>query len=209
MRGVDLRTAAHPRLETLALYSRGELPFRQRWRTGSHVKHCADCEHQVLLFRSATVQLKHESEAQTLTGFEAIADWARLEREMLGNIAVGVAAGRCIEKAGRNRALLSKAALAAALIALFVAGWLMHIPAERTEHLSASLRQLMGAARPQVTGTVIQTTPDGIAVRAQGATLTIMHPRSAMVSLSGTSAVEARYIDTETGQVTITNVYGQ
>jgi hypothetical protein len=209
MSGVDLRTAVHPRLETLALYSRGELPWRLRWRTASHVKHCADCEQQVLLFRSATVHLKREAEAQTLTGFEAIADWTRLEREMLGNIAVGVAAGRCIEKAGRKRALLSKGALAAALIALFVAGWLTHIPAEQTGHLSASLRQLMGGPQPQVTGTIIQTTPDGIAVRAQGATLTIMHPRSAMVSLSGTSAVEARYIDTETGQVTITNVYGQ
>lgn len=204
-----LTTVAHPRLETLALYSRGELPWRLRWRTGSHVKHCADCEQHVLLIRSSIEELKREAEAQTLTGFEAIADWARLEREMLGNIAVGVAAGRCVEKAGRKRALLSKSALATALLALFVAGWLMRIPREQTEHWAVSLTQWMGAQRRQVADTVIQTTPDGIAVRAQGATLTIMHPRSARVSLSGSSAVEARYVDTETGEVTITNVYGQ
>lgn len=209
MSAADLRTAVHPRLETLALYSRRELPWRLRWRTGSHLRHCADCEQQMLLFRSVTAELKREAESQTLTGFEAIADWTRLEREMLGNIAVGVAAGKCIEKSSRGRALLSKAAFATALAALFVAGWMTHIPGEQTAHLTASLRQFFGAQHPRPSGTFIQTTPDGIAVQAQGATLTILHPRSALVSVSGPSAVEARYVDSETGQVTITNVYGQ
>jgi hypothetical protein len=209
MRAVDLRTAIHPRLETLALYATGDLPWRLRWRTGSHIKHCGDCEQQVLLFRSATAELKREAERQTLTGFEAIADWTRLEREMLGNIAVGVAAGRCIDKVGRMRALFSKGAFTAALIALFVAGWATHIPREQTAHLTASIRNLLGLERTQPAGTIVRTTPDGIAVRAQGATLTILHPRSAVVSFSGVSAVEARYVDEETGQVTITNVYGQ
>ena len=58
-------------------------------------------------------------------------------------------------------------------------------------------------------GTVVQTTPHGIAVRSQGATLTLLSPSSATVSFSGASAVGARYIDDETGQITITNVYGQ
>jgi hypothetical protein len=209
MSGVDLRTAVHPRLETLALYSRGELPWRLRWRTGSHLRHCADCEQQVLLFRSATAQLKREAEAQTLTGYEAIADWTRLEQEMLGNIAVGVAAGRCIEKTRGKRVLLSKVAFGMALAALFVAGWMTHIPGEQSAHLAASLRQFLRGQPPPPAGTVLETTPDGIAVRAQGATLTILHPRSAVVSLAGPSAVAARYVDSETGQVTITNVYGQ
>jgi hypothetical protein len=209
MSGVDSRMAVHPRLETLALYSRGELPWRLRWRTGSHLKQCADCEQQVLLFRSATAHLKHEAQAQTLTGFEAIADWTRLEREMLGNIAVGVAAGRCIEKTSRKRALLSKAAFGTALAALFVAGWMTHIPGEQSAHLAASLQHWLRGQPLQPSGTVLQTTPDGIAVRAQGATLTILHPRAAVVSLAGPSAMAARYVDTETGQVTITNVYGQ
>jgi len=55
----------------------------------------------------------------------------------------------------------------------------------------------------------VRTTPQGIAVRSQGATLTLLNPSSATVSLSGASAVGARYIDDETGQITITNVYGQ
>jgi hypothetical protein len=209
MRIVDLRTAVHPRVETLALYATGDLPWRLRWRTGSHIRYCAGCEQQVLLFRSAAAELKREAETQTLTGFEAIADWTRLEREMLGNIAVGVAAARCIDKVGGARALLTKGALAAALLALFIAGWATHIPGEQTAHLAASLRNVFGLQRPQAAGPIVETTPEGIAVRAQGATLTILHPRSAVVSLTGASAVGARYVDEETGQITITNVYGQ
>lgn len=209
MRIVDLRTAVHPRPETLALYATGDLPWRLRWRTGAHIKYCADCEQQVLLFRSAAVELKREAETQTLTGFEAIADWTRLEREMLGNIAVGVAAARCIDKVGRARSLFVRAAFGAALVALFIAGWATHIPREQTAHLAASMRELLGFHRTPVATPIVMATPDGVAVRAQGATLTILHPRSAVVSLTGVSAVGARYVDEQTGQVTITNVYGQ
>jgi hypothetical protein len=209
MIAADLRSAVHPRVEMLALYATGDLPWRLRWRTGRHIKHCADCEQQVVLFRSARVELKREAETQTLTGFEAIADWTRLEREMLGNIAVGVAAARCIDNVGRARSWVAKGAFAAALIALCLAGWVPHIPRQQTARWTASLRDLLGLEQKQVAGPIIQTTPDGISVRAQGATLTIMHPRSAVVGVSGASAVQARYIDEETGQVTITNVYGQ
>ena len=51
---------------------------------------------------AARAELNRESSDETLTGFEAIADWRSLEREMLGNIAVGVAAARCIDKVGRH-----------------------------------------------------------------------------------------------------------
>lgn len=209
MKAADVHSAMHPRMETLALYATGDLPWRLRWRTGGHIKHCGDCEQQVLLLRSATAELKREAETQTLTGFEAIADWTRLESEMLGNIAVGVAAARCIDNVGHARAWFAKAAFAAALVGLFIAGWATHIPREQSAHLAASIRNLFGLQRKQVAYTIVEATPDAIAVRAQGATLTIMHPRSAVIGVSGASAVQARYIDEETGQVTITNVYGQ
>jgi hypothetical protein len=93
---------------------------------------------------------------------------------------------------------------------LFVAGWLTHIPREQTDHLMASLHRMVTLERPpRPSGTVLRTTPDGIAVGAQGATLTILHPATAVVSVSGPSAVSARYIDDDTGEVTITKVYGQ
>ena len=199
----------HPALGTLALYSSSDLSFRVRWRVRRHLARCAQCEREVSLFRSGKHELQREAKTETLTGFEAIADWSRLEREMLGNIAVGVAAARCVDNVRRGRTLLARAALIAALTALFVAGWMTHIPKEQSERLAGALRRLGGWEQPQITETVVRTTPLGIAVRAQGATLTIMHPPSAVVSLSGSSAVAARYVDEETGEVTITKVYGQ
>ncbi|MBV9612900.1 MAG: zf-HC2 domain-containing protein [Acidobacteriaceae bacterium] len=199
----------HPSAAALALYAGGDLQWTDRWRMRRHIAGCPECEGQVSLFRSAKAELRREAHSETLTGFEAIADWSRLEREMLGNIAVGVAAARCVDKVRRGRALLVRAAVVTGLVVLFAAGWMTHIPREQTEHLTASLRQLMGLERPQPAGAVLRANGEGVAVRAQGATLTMLHPASAVISLSGSSAVSARYVDEETGQVTITKVYAQ
>ena len=201
--------ASHPSLETLALHSAGDLPLVAGWRARYHVAHCDECERHVHLFQSTTAELKREASSETLTGFEAIADWPSLEREMLGNIGVGVDAARCIEGVGKRSSWAVRLAVATGLFLLFAAGWVTHIPSEQTQHLLATLRTFTGFDRPAPSGTVLRSTPEGIAVRTQGATLTILHPRSAVVSLSGNSAVAARYLDEDTGQVTITNVYGQ
>jgi hypothetical protein len=199
----------HPSVPILALFSTGDLPWKTMWRLKRHVNRCEQCEQQVAEYRAAKVELRREAQTETLTAFEAITDWSVLEREMLGNIAVGVAAARCIEKVRRGRSWLIKASLAAAVTTLFVAGWITHIPREQTEHLAASLRQIIGLDRPAYAGTQLKNTPDGIAVRTQGATLTIMHPRSAVVLVSGPTSMSARYVDEDTGQVTITKVYAQ
>jgi hypothetical protein len=199
----------HPGPAMLALFSSRDLPWKEMWRMRRHVNRCEQCEQRITEFRVAKTELRREAQSQTLTAFEAIADWSVLEREMLGNIAVGVAAARCIDKVRRGRSLLIKGTVLAALMTLFVAGWITHIPREQTAHLASSLRQIIGLERPQIAGTQLKTTPDGIAVRAQGATLTILHPASAVVSVSGPSSMSARYVDEETGQVTITKVYAQ
>jgi len=200
----------HPSLQALALYSNGDLPWLMRLKLGGHVRNCARCEEQVARFRSARKELNREAGTQTLTGFESITDWTRLEREMLGNIAVGVAAARCIDNVRTSRTLVWRAAGASVGLAiLFFTGWFANIPSDKKEHLTASIRRSIGIESPQITGSVVETTPQGIAVRTQGATLTILHPPSAVVSLAGSSSLGARFVDEQTGQVTITNVYGQ
>ena len=202
--------SGHPDLADVALFSSGDLPYRTKWTLGRHIKRCPDCEQQILHFRSVHAELKHQAKTETLTGFEAIADWPRLEREMLGNIGVGLAASRCIENVGRKRTMIYRVAFALALSGVFVIGWITHSPREQTGHLVSSLRRLMVLDRPlHPSGTVLRTTAEGIAVGSQGTTLTILHPATAVVSLSGPSAVSARYIDDDTGQVTITKVYGR
>ncbi len=201
--------SGHPHPSELALFSGDDLPRIASWQISRHLKHCSDCEHQVVLLRSAKRELNREAKGETLTAFEAIADWARLEREMLGNISVGLDAARCIENVGRRRTLFLRAGLAAAFVSLFAIGWMTHIPREQTEHMVSSLGRVFTVNRPQAAGPVLRTTPDGITVRAQGSALTILHPPSAVIGMSGASAVSARYLDDDTGQVTITKVYAQ
>ncbi len=200
--------AMHPRVETLALYASRDLQWWEQWSVGRHVTRCGDCEQQVTLFRSAATELKREANAQVLTGYEAIVEWSALEREMLGNIKVGVDAARCIDKVGRGR-IAFRFALVAGMAALFAGGWMTHIPSEETGRAWRQLQNAFGFERPPVAATSLRSTPDGIAVRAHGATLTILHPRSAVVSMPGPSSVTASYMDEDSGQVTITNVYAQ
>ena len=211
MNGAPMKPGSHPSLQTLALYAGGDLPGFPAFRTRIHVRFCKPCQDEVTRFRLARAELKRTTEQELLANCEPITDWKRLEREMTGNITVGLAAARCIERVGRKRMrLLRRAVAAVALIALFVAGWLTHIPAEQNRHLLASLEQIFsGKKRPGFAGTVLETTPDGIAVRTPSASLTILHPPSATISLAGDSSLAASYIDEQTGEVTITNVYAQ
>jgi hypothetical protein len=204
----EMKKDQHPSAPILALFIGADLPWRDMWRVKRHINACEQCELQVSELRSAKAELRREAHSETLTAFEAIADWNVLEREMLGNIAVGVAAARCID-VRRGRTVLMKGAVITGLTALFVAGWITHIPREQTAHLAASIRQIIGWDRPAFAGTQLKTTPDGIAVRTQGATLTIMHPRSAVVLVSGPGSMSARYVDEDTGEVTINKVYAQ
>lgn len=199
----------HPSSQALALFVTADLPWTKKIKVGHHVWHCAQCEERVAAFRDARKQLKDDAAVSMLTGFEAVVDWPSFEREMLGNITVGVAAARCIDKVGRPRFLGRRVLLTAGLAAVFVAGWFTHIPAEQNEHLVSSLKRVFGSTDAGVSAPIVQTTADGIAVRTGGATLTLMHPASAVNSVSGASSITSRYVDEDTGQVTITKVYAQ
>jgi hypothetical protein len=211
IRGGEIRPGSHPELHVLALYASGDLKVFEAWRTERHVRCCGSCEQEVRAFRSTKAELRRATERCTLAAFETPADWNRLEREMAGNIAVGVAAARCIERTGRKHMLLSRGVvIGIGLAALFAAGWMTHIPMEQNHHLVASIERIFRGPEPvRPMGTIVETTPEGIAVHTQAASLTILHPPSAVVSLAGGSGVTASYIDDETGEVTVTTVYGQ
>ncbi len=205
MRPEFSQSVPHPDSKGLALYSTGDLPWTSQLRIRRHVSRCAECENQVSGFRSSIAELRREAATESLPG----PDWSRLEREMLGNIAVGVAAARCIDNVGKRRFFSAGFAVTVGLMLLFVAGWFTHIPREENAHLMASLRRAFSGNGSAFSSTVLQTTPEGIAVRNRGGTLTLLHPGSAIVSLSGDSTVTARYVDENTGQVTIAKVYGE
>jgi hypothetical protein len=199
-------SSRHPSLPDLALLSAGDVSWVDRVRFNWHVARCAVCRSEVTEFQMASRNLKKRVLADPIPGFEQ--RWARLEREMTGNIAVGVAAARCIENVRHHRGWIRAGWLVTGLAVLFAIAWFTHIPAEQNARLFAAFRQATSRT-PRIQGAELRTTSDGIAVRTQGATLTLMHPSSAVVALSGSSAMTARFVDEETGQVTITKVYAQ
>jgi hypothetical protein len=205
-----LRTRTrHPEGKTLALYAGGDLSFGSKLAIRAHLLQCAECEHEVDLLSRARQVLRQDAAQGTLTAFEAIADWRALESEMVGNIVVGVAAARCIDKVGHRNHWLARSAIAAGIVLLFAVGWMTHIPSEQTAHLTSTISHYLRPSPPAPLGNAVQATPVGLAVGSQGVTLTIMHPSTAVVSLAGQSSLEARYLDEDSGQLTITAVYGQ
>jgi hypothetical protein len=208
----SLAPQTHPGIQELALYSRKDLPWHKTWSIRRHLAGCAACRGELSEVRSSTDVLRRHAEATTLSSSEAIADWAVLERETLANIKVGLDAARCIGPARHSSMPRFRLALGAcALFAFAAASWWMNIPREETDRLTGSLRRVAGLTPAREPGSVVETSLTGISVHAQGATLTLLNPGATpiTVSLSGSSAVTASYVDDATGQVTITNVYGQ
>lgn len=201
----------HPSPEELALFSQGDLPLVKRWLLGAHLRSCPSCEYELERFRDTAIAIKRQTTANALEAVQAAADWSRLEQEMIGNINVGIAAARCVAKVpGRSLEGWRLAALVGGLTFVFVAGWLVNVPREDTDKILAAVRASFTVPQ-RPTGTVLQTSPRGVSIRFQGASLTLLHPSSAQAtaSFSSRSSVGVRYVDDQTGQVTITNVYGQ
>jgi hypothetical protein len=205
------RPMHHPAVSQLAQIAGNDLPRLQAWSIQRHLRRCNGCAVYVDGIRSACEELRREAESRTLTAYEAIADMADVEREMAGNIRVGLAAARCVETIETRHPGRKLAWLATGLSIVFIAGWWTHVPSDETRGLIDRLERWAQGVAPanRAPGTVMHSLPGGIAVRSQGLTLTMRHPRSAIVSVAGSGVMEARFVDDDTGQVTISSVYGQ
>ena len=207
----SLRTRRpHPASSALALYASRDVSLIAGWRIRRHLAGCSECRAVVSAVQSGKQHLRQASKSETLTGFEAITDWDELEHRLLGNITVGVDAARCIPQRRRVRNYSWRVPiLGCVLLLVFIAGWLFNVPREQSDHLSTSIRRIVGLESPRFVGTILQTTPGSLAARSQRGTLMMMHPPDAVVSLRGRAVVEARYTEPSSGQIVITTVYGQ
>jgi hypothetical protein len=132
-------------------------------------------------------------------------NWDRLAAEITANIHLGLAAGECvgapaarIPRPGWHRAVIL-APVAVPLLVLLVAGLWFARPRPQV------------SAPQWVEGTVIQATAEGIELRRGDRMLSLRHPGAGDVTyaVNAQGTVRARYVDEETGQVTIHNVYAQ
>ena len=112
------------------------------------------------------------------------------------------------------------AALAAGVMLLGSAAWWLNMPSSDTQALERVMRGIVHGGRwggfaPGVlsedTGPVVEATPAGVQLRENGGALGVaqsgLRPLTVSVSVQGSAS--AHYIDTDTGQMTITSVYVQ
>jgi len=209
----------------LALYSTGDLRVWRRAQVWLHVRGCESCRARIQAYKSDRWQ-RLASAAELPEDL----DWERLAAEMAANIHVGLAAGECVAPRSRRNARYATratlaggwmfpwrpAAIAAGVAVLISAAWWLNMPASDTEALSRVMRGIAHGGRRGMLaddppGPVVEATPAGVELRENGSSLQVsqsgLHPLTVSVSVQGSAS--AHYIDTDTGQVTITSVYAQ
>jgi hypothetical protein len=189
----------HPSEATLALFAGGDLGLLARWRAGRHVAHCARCRDEVTSFSEMR-------EVTAALGAAPEVAWNRLASGMKANIRLGLAAGECVRDTRGTAAAPhplfagARAAVAfASALVLLVTGFVLEHPTPRA-----------GAERQA--GVVVQVTRNGIQVQDGAEALSLLHAgriRDVTYIVGAQGSMRARYVDPDTGNVTINNVYAE
>jgi hypothetical protein len=191
----------HPADETLALYAGRDLGLWTRLRTAGHVRRCERCSRHVEEFRGLREFLDADRDVMP-HGVE----WNAIAAEMKANIRLGLAAGQCVAQAEHEPIRLPwrTPAVALPVLLLVLLGWVL-----QTVPPPAVLAPAPGTA--VASGIVLDGDPTGIGVEQDGRGFRIMHPRAAqnVVFSVGGDSVNSRYMDADTGQVTISHVYAE
>jgi hypothetical protein len=188
----------HPGTADLALFAGADLGFRERWRVGRHLRTCRECHAEVEAFRSAAVDLRLETEVLP-PGLK----WDRLAAEMTANIHVGLEAADCVAPLRPRLAWAGwrGAAVVAAMSILVLVAYVLNPPPRRAEHAFAAPRIEM------------RNTSTGLELNENGSALVLLHGRGVQsqrpMILSSPGSLRARFVDNETGQITINNVYAE
>jgi anti-sigma-K factor RskA len=185
----------HPNQATLALHAGGDLGTFARWRTERHLSRCEECREEIAAYRRMRSILPDLAETPEI-------QWNRLAAEMKANIRLGLAAGECV----RDSAIANRRPP--------VTGW-------RAAVAFGSIAALVAAGitleRPAPVphdppGIVAEATPDngGIQMREGRQALLLLHPdadaRHVTYTAGAQGSMEARYVDRDTGYVTVNRI---
>jgi hypothetical protein len=191
--------SGHPSEADLALLAGGDCGWVERFRLKNHVSHCGDCQDAMASFAEIRTSLREMA-------LPAVAvddsNWERLAGEMRANIRLGLVAGECVAagsvESPPKHWFPRFAYGAAGVIVLLGAGMF--------------LRGLLPTPElPISRAAVVESTAKGIQVRTSAGTMTLLNQSDAEPDQTITSqgAVRARYVDGNTGTVTITSVYAE
>jgi hypothetical protein len=194
----------HPFDTDLALYAGGDLTGWDRIATAFHVRGCDRCRETVEAYKQDQQQLL-DSAGELPPGV----NWDRLSAEMTANIRVGLAAGECVAPASPEIGSAPwnwKPAVAFSALALvFSAAWWLNMP----PHDWAVISKAFSGPVAEDRGPVVEASSAGIEFRENGSAMGVSSsnakPVATSVSFGGSAS--ARYVDDDTGQVTISTVY--
>lgn len=194
----------HPSIDKLALYAGGELPWWSRIAMQRHVRGCAQCEAEVALFGDVKVAARLEA-GEMPAGVQ----WDRLAAEMRANVRLGLEASEAIsayavpveDTAPATGVSWRMAALATAFVILLSIGYWLNA-AKKSEQLAA-----MRVPDP----IVVEASERGVGMSDGNKGMELQGPKSnfraAVVTVSTKGSAGAQYVDEETGQITVNNVY--
>jgi hypothetical protein len=187
----------HPNEGTLALHAGGDLgPFR-RWLTERHLGRCERCREEMAAFEELRVELPELAELPDLP-------WNRMAADMKANIRLGLAAGECVRAASpplREMPFFTRARAAVAVASVMVlvgTGLVLQRPAPLTATAGDH--------------TLVRHMANGIQVERGGQAFRLLNApdvKNVMFSVSAQGSMGARYVDPDTGGITINNVYAQ
>ena len=213
----------HPSDTILALSISGDLDLRDRFTTIWHVRTCPRCAKLVQSFRDDAEFFRASAEEIALP-----ANWDSLAEEMAANIRLGLSASECIRdvKTSRPQATARPATAVrpdwfwkpAAGIALAMATvvmvWFSTMPPEQTRVFARVWDAAVHGrtSGPEPLSTVLESSASGIEMRRGSRTSVSVlvegrKPEQFSANLDG--SMRAQYVDDDSGQVTVTNVYSQ
>jgi len=205
----------HPLQSDLALYSTGDLPLWRRPLVRLHVAGCDGCRSWVAAFDS-----DRESIRRLAAEMPPGVNWDRMAAEMTANVRVGLAAGECVASRVHKPALSTGwrvAAASAGVAFLLVSAWWLNMPRADSVALGRAMEKIVqgswrgGGLALEDRGPTVEVSASGIQLQQNGGTLGMSQgqQRPVNVTLSVQGSARARYIDADTGQITITGVYAQ
>jgi hypothetical protein len=213
-----MQDAKHILESDIALFATGDMPPWRQPFVRLHIVACPRCQ-----ARAAAYGHDRESVRQVAAEMPAGVAWDRLAAEMTANIRVGLAAGECVAPRRQPRAFPAGWRMAAAMAgfsALLVSAWWLNMPPAETVALGGAMKKI-SLALPQSfkwtrgvaedRGPSVEVSAAGIQLRENGGVMGMSQgiARPVSVTLSVQGSARARYVDSDTGQVTITGVYAQ
>ncbi len=184
----------HPSQEILALQASGDLGPVARWKTARHLKGCPSCRDEVAAYAEMREILPELSQIPEVP-------WNRIAAEMRANIHLGLVAGACVRENAAQASPLSVPLFGAARAMLAFGGVLAVLVAGFV---------LQHAAPVSAAEAVVQATSKGVQRRVGDQTFGLMNStgaRDVTYSVNAQGSMGARYVDPETGNVTMTKVY--